>query len=109
MKHRYVRIRETMDTFFDGHALMQFEKGSDGRKGNHNIRKTLRCRQCPNKNIDGSENNQRRTSYYCTKCNVGLHPGECFDKFHEDLEFSPPPKRAANVNAINNAIGPIYR
>ena len=108
VKHRLVRRRERMDSFFNDHTLMQFGKGTSNRKGRHNIRKTLKCRQCPNRHPDGSENHQRATSYYCSRCNVALHPGECFDLFHANLDHSPPPKRAVDTQAINNAIGPIY-
>ena len=51
--------------------------------------KTLDCRACPTTNQDGSRNQKRKTTFYCTKCECGYHP-ECFLPYHEDPLFKSP-------------------
>ena len=45
-------------------------------------RKVMECRQCP-RFVGLIVNRQRRTPYYCNKCEVGLHP-ECFGAYHAE-------------------------
>jgi len=62
----------------NGHKLAQHARGTR-KQGGDNRRKRGNCRQCPN-TVDGKRN-ARQTSYYCTQCDVSLHP-DCFHLFH---------------------------
>ena len=71
------------------HRISLHEPGSRGDEDGR--RKVTECRQCP-RFVGLIRNRQRRTPYYCNKCEVGLHP-ECFGAYHAErgLFFSPSP------------------
>lgn len=68
------------------HNLLQYPKGSRDA----NRRRRRECAACPNRE-NGRRVYSRRTSYYCSVCEVALHP-ECFDRYHFEKE-TPANKR----------------
>lgn len=62
------------------HTLVRRNPGTDTTQNAGNRRKRMNCKNCPNTK-DGARNNGRRTDYYCTVCNVPLHP-ECEAEYH---------------------------
>ena len=85
LSHPIVRPANTHNE----HRLFQYEPGSRG-DGDHR-RKVSDCRQCP-RTVGVAQNRQRRTTYYCNKCEVVLHP-ECFGSYHAErgVFFLPSP------------------
>ena len=65
------------------HILMQSEPGS--KDEDSVIRKTGKCRQCPNTYEEGGirYDVSRKTTYYCSKCKIFLHP-QCFTSWHDE-------------------------
>lgn len=57
------------------HRLVQWEQSSAGTSS-ENRRKQRACQYCTNIN-DAQVNHQRRTTHYCSKCNLPFHPA-CF-------------------------------
>ena len=82
------------------HVLVQYPPGSYG--GNNNKRKRVSCRQCPNVVGPGNMNHKRTTNWFCSRCNVGLHPGVCFDTFHE--QTSPQYRPPRQVNPLGSPV-----
>ena len=73
------------------HDLKEYAPGSRGDGSTR--RKLGRCRACPNTTPGRGRNRetQRRTSYYCPKCNVCFHPA-CFVTWHKNHghNYAPP-------------------
>jgi hypothetical protein len=79
------------------HQICQWPVGS---RGVDDVRRFHSdCRQCPRILPDGTRNNSRITSFYCSSCMVGLHP-ECFAKYHEGKPNTFLPKKRLNVNRL---------
>ena len=77
---------------YHDHKMAQYLRGS--RKEGDNRRKRGNCRNCPN-TINGKRN-PRQTSWYCTKCNVTLHP-ECFQPYHDNLKGMSIPEEIHSI------------
>ncbi len=80
------------------HLLLRSAPGSRGET-NSGRRRTLVCRVCPRRLPDGSINYGRQTTYYCSKCQIGLHP-DCFDTYHKLNHDNYAPKRRQSASSI---------
>jgi len=59
-------------------------------------KKRRKCRHCPNKNPDGTVNNNRKTMYICNTCDIALHP-QCFVAYHVENGSIPTPVLTPSV------------
>ena len=83
LNHPVVKSDREPEVNDEPHILMQSEPGS--KDEDSVIRKTGKCRQCPNTYEEGGirYDVSRKTTYYCSKCKIFLHP-QCFTSWHDE-------------------------
>jgi hypothetical protein len=96
LSHDVVLDTVEPDVADNQHVLKETEPGSENAGSNRKKRRC--CRLCPNSRRRGGNivEPNRKTSYYCSKCKIFLHP-QCFNKWHDQKGTSYVPSKQIEI------------